>query len=264
MLLLAVVAALSVFLVQIMEISDQARTLSARLIELDRAAAIAELSVGATRFEQLTLRYPDSLDELTQANGFEYLAASLHPLIEYRLATSITDSQVQFQRAALVYRRPGAPEDPATYFDAERNTCSGEPFASAMGWCGDLNGIWWRDETRVSAARRINDVRANLNRTLQMLAIHFNRNGRFPDSGAPPGESVPLAQVLGAGTQASTCSGLFTVGGAVFGCEDAFAPHNGEPTVYTRLADDRILLTAVTSVVSASGQRIAVTQELGL
>lgn len=220
------------------------------------------IAEGVDRYIVETGTFPESLDELVDAQGFEELRGVRNPWQGLEASGTLQDSTWQFQRvAAWSVRRP----DGGASYRAE-NACGSGDVSSATSWCGMQDGVWYRHESREDFAAQLTQQRARQQRTLQMLADHWSAYQAFPQQGNDgavlvPGQMRSLAALAGYAGASTNCTGIYVWRGIPLDCGALFDVW-GSPVGYQYQSTSYVVLASESPIRTAAGTRMLVSTPL--
>jgi len=178
-----------------------------------RTAGLVRLAEGIARFEAETGEPPASLEQLVANAGYADLRSYLDSWQSYSLSAPLNDGTWIFRRAVAVSRDPSDGKTHADYL--AMNRCGVGPATSALSWCGDRAGAWYRQETREDLGRQMAVQRERHHRMLHKWVARYSASQQFPGvdrsgNSLAAGSITELRALVGYAGAAATCSGQFS------------------------------------------------------
>lgn len=208
--------------------------------------------------------YPNGLAELAATQGFEHLRSSTNSNIVHVNASNLTDTMWTFNRFVLLEINPQVGETASSV--GAINTCGSGEASSATTWCGRLNTLWERQETRENYNNQLGNQRIVQQRILHKFASYFNENQLFPNkdqnnANLVAGTAYKLATLVGYAGLASNCSGTFSWQNIPIDCGEMFDLW-GNPVTYTYFNTVHIALISSTPFKNQGGTKVTIATDL--
>jgi hypothetical protein len=226
--------------------------------------ALVAVAENIKQYYQEKNIYPSTLTALSGTVGFEQMKSFTNVSQGYAISGSIVDSVWTFNRVTL-FNYSQAKGDTVASITAT-NTCGSGSFSAAISWCGPVDSLWFRDETRENFNSAIVAQRATQQRLMQKFASYFNDKAKFPnlDQANTPmvaGNSYVLSALAGYAGTALTCTGTFTWQGVPIDCGDMF-DRWGSATTYAYFSDTHIAVVSGTPIINKVGSKINIATDL--
>lgn len=190
-----------------------------------RTTSVVRISEGIARFQSETGNLPASLDQLVAAPGYADLRSYRDSWQTYVLSGALNDGAWVFQRAVAVSRDPSDGISHTDYLALNR--CGVGAASTALSWCGDPSGSWFRQETREDFGHQMSSQRVRHHRMLHKWVAHYSVAKTFPGKDRtgnplPAGSITELRALVGYAGTASNCTGSFVYAGIPVDCGELF------------------------------------------
>lgn len=193
--------------------------------------------------------------------GFEHLRLREPARFQFQAANTLNDGVWRFNRAAIWIESPHASVGNALYTSAANNACGVGSFSVSGSWCGRIQSIWGKLETKGNNSALLLAEKQRVYRTIRKFYQRYNKDQTF--SPLADGQVRTLAQLVGYAGAAANCTGVFTYNEIPLGCEDLFN-YWGTPIALNKISTLHIALVNRTQIVGASGQVIRIAEEARL
>ncbi|MBA1280206.1 hypothetical protein [Stutzerimonas stutzeri] len=193
--------------------------------------------------------------------GNEHLRSRGPERFQFETAQALNDGVWRFMRQAVWFESPYDHIGNTAYLSAANNTCGTGSFTSSSSWCGRVQSIWGKLESKGNHSALILAEKQRLYRTISKFYQRYNKDGSF--SQLANGQVTTLAQLAGYTGSASSCAGVFAYNEIPLGCNDLFN-YWGVPVVFNKVTDTHIALVNRTLLIGSSGQPVRIAEEARL
>jgi hypothetical protein len=221
---------------------------------------IVSIASGVESYYQETGTYPATLQALATTQGYQELRSTLEFNMGYATSAVLTDGSWQFKRAVAYLVPEGIAESVASY--ASKNYCGTGTVLTAISWCGDQRGLYYRRETRDSINADMTTQQLRFNRLQSKFVRYYNAHQEYPNrdgsnSLLAEGSLSSIASLVGYTGTPSACAGTFQYMGIPIDCGDIF-DRWGNYTNYQFENVAHVIFISESPFINASGQRVLI------
>lgn len=219
-----------------------------------------EVASGLESYYQERGVYPATLQALASTPGYEHLHSGFSNNMGYTKSGALNDGTWQFQRA-VVYLVPAGSDDRVDTYPA-KNYCGTGSSLTAISWCGNRQGLYYRRETRDTVNEDLTTQQVRLIRLQMKFARFYNAFAKYPDKNSSngalsEGSLSTVAELAGYTGAPSSCQGTHQYLGIPIDCSDMF-DRWGNYVTYQFESATHVIFISESPFFNASGERVIV------